>query len=102
VADDLIVTSISGGVRFSVRVQPRASRNEISGIHGSALKVRLSAPPVDGAANEALIDFIAASLGVARRSVRIVFGHSSRNKTVEVDGIAASQIHRLVNDVVSG
>jgi len=72
-------------VRLQVRVQPRASRNELAGFHGGVLRVRLTAPPVDGAANEALVDFLADQLGVGRRMVRIVSGFGSRNKLIEVD-----------------
>jgi uncharacterized protein (TIGR00251 family) len=85
-------------LRFEVRVQPRASRNEIAGKYGNALKVRLTAPPVDGAANDALISFLAESLEVPRRSVRIVSGHASRAKVVEVDGIDASDVENLIRD----
>lgn len=84
-----------GGVRFPVRVQPRASRTEIAGTHQGALKVRLQAPPVDGAANEALVEFLAESLGVPRRMVEIVSGASSRTKVVEVAGIDAGAVSRL-------
>jgi len=83
------------GVRFHVRVQPRASRNEITGAIGGALKVRLQAPPVDGAANDALVAFLAEVLGVPKRGVRIVSGLSSRAKLIEVDGIATSAVNHL-------
>ena len=82
-------------VRVSVHVQPRASRSEIVGLHGTALKVRLQAPPVDGAANEALVTLLAKRLGVARRAVRVVAGASSRAKTVEVDGITEDAVRAL-------
>ena len=82
-------------VRVSVHVQPRASRSEIIGQHGAALKVRLQAPPVDGAANEALVQLIAGSLGVSRRSVRVVAGATSRTKTVEVDGTTEAAVRAL-------
>lgn len=85
-----------GRVRFAVRVQPRASRSEIVGIHGDALKVRLLSPPVDGAANEALIELLAASFAVRRAGVRIVAGHSSRSKIVEIEGVTAGDVDRLV------
>ena len=82
-------------VRVAVHVQPRASRSEIIGQHGAALKVRLQAPPVDGAANEALVHLLADSLGVSRRSVRVVAGATSRTKTVEVDGTTEDAVRAL-------
>jgi uncharacterized protein (TIGR00251 family) len=84
---------MGGRVRFSVHVQPRASSQKISGIHGDALKVRLTAPPVDGAANEELVDFLAKSFVVARKSIRIVAGESSRSKIVEIEGITERAVH---------
>jgi uncharacterized protein (TIGR00251 family) len=84
-----------GAVRVSVHVQPRATRSEIVGLHGAALKVRLQAPPVDGAANEALVTLLAARLGVPRRAVRVVAGASSRAKTVEVDGTTEAAVRAL-------
>ena len=91
----LTVRASDGGVRFAVRVQPRASRSEIVGVHGDAMKIRLSAPPVDGAANEALVELIADLLGVGRRAVRIVSGEASRSKVVEVEGVTAAAVLRL-------
>lgn len=64
-------------------------------MHGDALKVRLAAPPVDGAANDALVTLLADELDVARRAVRIVSGESSRSKTVQIDGIDADPVERL-------
>ena len=89
------VTTGSGGVRFSVHVQPRASTTEIAGIHGAALKVRLHAPPVDGAANEELIGFLAKQLNVPKRSVRIVSGQSSRGKLLEIEGVSPESVRAL-------
>jgi uncharacterized protein len=91
----LHVEESRGSVRFAVHVQPRASRSEIVGLHGDALKVRLTAPPVDGAANAALVELLAAALGVPRRAVRVVAGSTSRGKIVEVDGVAVENIRRL-------
>jgi uncharacterized protein (TIGR00251 family) len=91
----LTVRASDAGVRFAVRVQPRASRSEIVGVHGDAMKIRLSAPPVDGAANEALVELIADVLGVGRRAVRIVSGETSRSKVVEVEGVTAAAVLRL-------
>ncbi len=87
-----------GSVQFAVHVQPRASRSEVAGVHGDALKVRLLAPPVDGAANEALVDFLADLFAVARRAIRIVSGATSRSKVVEIDGITDEAVQRLVAD----
>lgn len=89
------MTEREGAVRFSVRVQPRSSRAGIDGLHGEALKLRVNAPPVDGAANAAVIEVLAEALGVPRRAVRIVAGDSSRSKLVEVDGVSAEAIHAL-------
>jgi uncharacterized protein (TIGR00251 family) len=77
------------GVRFAVHVQPRARKPGIDGTHGDALRVRVQAPPVEGAANEAVVAVIAAALGVPARAVRIAAGQGSRQKLVDVDGIDA-------------
>ena len=84
-------------VRVAVHVQPRASRSEIIGQHGAALKVRLQAPPVDGAANEALVRLLADALDVPERSVRVVAGATSRSKMVEVDGTTADAVRALAS-----
>lgn len=94
---DFRITAAGDSLRFAVHVQPRASRNEIAGIHGDALKVRLTAPPVDSAANDALIAFLAEALGVTRRDVRIVAGATSRAKVVEVAGVSAEQLKQLAS-----
>ena len=85
-----------GGVVLSVRVIPRAKKTEIGGVRGDALLVRLAAPPVDGAANDALIELLAERLGVARRDVRIVSGDRGRQKRVSIAGISAVQVMRAV------
>lgn len=89
------VTERDGVVRFGVRVQPRASRSEVAGLHGDALKVRVHAPPVDGAANEAVVTVVAEALGVPRRAVRIVTGETGRSKVVEVAGVGAAAVRSL-------
>ena len=89
----LRVNVVDGRVRFLVRVQPRASRSEVVGVHGDALKIRLSAPPVDGAANDALIEFLAHVFAVGRRDVRILSGETSRSKVVEIEGITERAVH---------
>lgn len=91
----LAVTDVADAVRFRIQVQPRARRPGIDGLHGAALRIRVSAPPVDGAANDAVVATIADALGCSRRAVRIVAGHSSRSKTIEVDGVTATAVRRL-------
>jgi len=82
-------------VRFSVRLQPRASKNEIAGLQGVALKVRVTAPPVDGLANEAMVELLSKALATSRRNVCIVSGHSSRTKVVEISGVDLEAVQRL-------
>ena len=92
----LRVNEANGRVRLGVHVQPRAARSEIAGVHGEALKVRLTSPPVEGAANDALVKFLAETFAVGRRAVRIVAGEHSRSKIVEIEGITARAVHGIV------
>ena len=85
----LRITEREGAVRFGVRVQPRSSRRGIEGLYGDALKVRVQAAPVDGAANDAVIAVLAEVLGVARSAVRVVSGTTARSKVIEVEGLDA-------------
>lgn len=71
-------------VRFQVHVQPGASKTQIVGAHGDGIKVRIAAPPVDGAANEALIELLARRLGVPKGGLHIVRGTSGRQKLIEI------------------
>jgi len=93
----LTLTRRDRGVRFSVHVQPRAARNEVRGVHNGALRVRVQAPPVDGAANAALVELLAGSLGVPRRSVRVVSGETARLKIVDIEGVDAAALERLTS-----
>lgn len=77
------------GVLLSVKVQPRASRNEISGVLGNDLRVRVTAPPVDAAANEALVRFLAEKLDCPRACVKLVRGHASRHKVLKLYRLSA-------------
>lgn len=83
---------VAGGVRVRLLIQPRASRTEVVGVHGDALRIRLAAPPVDGAANEALIRFLAERTGVPRSALRLVTGAGGRRKVVEWTGVVAAQV----------
>lgn len=89
----------SGTVRFKVHVQPRASRCEIVGLHGDALKIRLESPPVDDAANSELIELLARELGVSRGAVQIVSGARARSKVVEVGGVSVARVSQLASRV---
>jgi hypothetical protein len=71
---------------FEVKVVPGASRDEVAGRHGSAVKIRLRAPAVDGRANDALLDFLAARLGLPRRDITLLRGEKSRQKTIRIEG----------------
>ena len=75
-----------------VRVLPRARNTEAAGRRGDRLVIRLAAPPVDGAANDALIEFLASTLHVPRRAVRIVSGERTREKRVAIDGVSDEQL----------
>ena len=81
---------------LAVRVQPRASKDEIAGVMGGALKVRLRAPAVEDRANEALCEYLAELLKTPKAAVRILSGHHSRSKRVEVRGVTEQQILALV------
>jgi uncharacterized protein len=81
-----------GEVTFAVKVHPRAKKNAITGELGDALKVSLTAPPIDGRANEACIEFFAKLLKVPRSSVTIASGQNSRNKVIRVAGITTQQV----------
>jgi uncharacterized protein (TIGR00251 family) len=85
-------SSTPGATDIAVRAQPRASRTEIVGRQGDRLKVRLAAPPVDGAANKELEKLVAKVLGVPRSSVEVVRGASGRDKTIRVHGMDAAEI----------
>ena len=85
-----------GTVILAVRVQPRASRNEVAGAAGGALKVRLQAPALEDRANEALCSFLAALLKRPKSAVRILAGERSRNKRVEIFGVSPGAIEALL------
>jgi len=82
----------ASGIRLRVRVQPRASQNRIVGLHGDAVKVQVTAPPVEGAANEAVRELVAAWLDVPRRTVTLVQGQTGRNKVIEIAAEAPAKL----------
>lgn len=84
----------NGAVTFAVRVVPRSSQNQIVGIESSVAKIRLTAPPVDGKANAALIKFLAELLDVSLAQIEIISGERSKQKIVRVRGMSAAQIQQ--------
>jgi uncharacterized protein len=84
-------------VTFSIRIQPRASKNEFMRMEDGSVKIRLTAPPVDGAANEALVRFLADQFDISRSHVEIVSGHTSRDKIVRIEGVGNVEAERLLN-----
>lgn len=84
------------GTLFKVAIQPRGSKNEIVGVHGDAVKIRLTAPPVEGAANKMCIVFLAKRLNVPKSAVEIVQGLRSRSKTVLVRSMTKTAVEMLL------
>ena len=93
----LQVTEGKEGCTFQVRVLPRSRRDEVVGLHGDALKVRLTAPPVRGKANRALREFLADQLDISTSDVEILTGHTSRQKRVRVMGVSAGAVRALLS-----
>ncbi|MGO9933449.1 MAG: DUF167 domain-containing protein [Steroidobacteraceae bacterium] len=78
--------------RLEVYIQPRAAKSEVAGMHDGATKIRIAAPAVENAANLALVEFVADQLGIAKRSVRIVSGRTSRRKVLAIDGVTEEEL----------
>jgi hypothetical protein len=88
--------AVPGGVELSVLVQPRASRTRVLGEHDGMLKIQLAAPPVDGEANAALVEFLGKLLGVPRRQVTLTAGDASRRKRVVIQGVETAQVEAVM------
>jgi uncharacterized protein (TIGR00251 family) len=88
------VQQSAAGVTFSIKVHPRAKKNAITGEVGGVLKLALTAPPVDGKANEACIEFFAKLLKVPRSSVTIASGQASRNKVIRIAGLSEQDVRQ--------
>jgi uncharacterized protein (TIGR00251 family) len=93
----LTLHATSDGATFAVKVHPRARKTAITGALGDALKLSITAPPVEGKANRACIEFFAKLLKVPRSSVTIASGESSRNKVVQVTGLSAGEIRKRLD-----
>ncbi len=85
------IKPFENGIRISSVIQPRSSKNEVAGIYNNALKIRLTSPPVDGAANKTCIRFFAKWLGISPSRISIVQGLSSKNKIIEVTDLTENQ-----------
>ena len=87
----------ASGVTFKVRVQPKASRNQVDGYSADRLRLRVTAPPQDGKANVAVITLLAETLGVPKSRLRIIRGHGSREKLVQVTSLTPEDVERALN-----
>jgi len=90
------IKEMSDGVVFSIRVLPRSSRCEITGIQDNSLKLKITAPPVEGKANEECIRFLSDKLGIKKGQIKIKSGHKSKNKTVAISGINKEDIESII------
>ena len=89
-----VIERTATGIRLRLHIQPRASRSELASRHGNGIKVRLTAPPVDGAANEALLRFLASRLEVPLSALSLVAGGSGRSKVVAIEAITPEDASR--------
>lgn len=87
--DNIPFTRTRDGIRIEVKVEPRSSKKGIAGVLGNKLKVKLTSPPVDGAANEQLVEVLAEAFGIKKTAIKIIRGQSSKNKVVELSGISS-------------
>ena len=90
------INSCKNGIRLSAIIQPRSSNNKVTGIYNNALKIHLTSPPVDGAANKACIRFFSKMLGISPSEISIVQRFNSRNKTIEVIGLTEKQFREII------
>jgi uncharacterized protein (TIGR00251 family) len=90
------ITEIPGGVRFEVKVQPRSSKNQVAGEQEGVLKIKLTAPPVDGEANQALIAYLSDCFKVPKKNISLLKGDSSRHKLLEIKGVGPQDIINLL------
>lgn len=83
----LRITETENGIRFEVKVQPKSSQNQITGIVEGVMKIRLTSPPVDGKANQALINMLSKIVDVPKKSITIIRGETSTNKLIQISGV---------------
>lgn len=86
-------------VRLKVHINPRSSRNQVTGWQGDVLSIKLTAPPVEGAANKAAIEFLVECLGIKKSQITLISGQTSRDKVFEVTGLSKADIHQRLPSV---
>jgi uncharacterized protein (TIGR00251 family) len=91
------INETAEGVELRIKAVPRASKNEIQGLHDGALKIRLTTPPVDGKANQALIKFLSKQLAISKSQIELIQGETSRGKTLRISGITKQQILTILD-----
>ena len=89
------------GIVLTLHIQPRASKNEVCGVQGNALKIRLTSPPVDGAANKLCREFLAGLFGVSKSAVEILSGETSRHKRVKISGSDIARLTHIVDTITT-
>ncbi|UOE99993.1 DUF167 domain-containing protein [Bdellovibrio reynosensis] len=90
-----MIEKIEGGVRLHLFIQPKSSKNEVVGPHNEEIKIKITAPPVDGQANEALIEFLSKLAKVAKRNITLIKGETGRHKVIEIQGLEEPQARAL-------
>jgi uncharacterized protein (TIGR00251 family) len=91
-----MIEEIKGGVRLHLFIQPKASKNEVIGPHNDEIKIKITAPPIDGRANEELIEFLADLFHIAKRNVSVVKGDTGRHKTVDLFGVDMAHAQKIL------
>jgi len=91
------ITSTASGVCLEVQVQPRSSRNQVVGEQDGRLKIKLTAPPVEGEANQALINFLAQELGIPKKDIKLLKGESSRHKLIAINGLNEQELEERLH-----
>jgi uncharacterized protein len=97
---ELKIKETGDGLELQLHVQPRAKRSEIAGVHGGALKLKITAPPVDDAANRAVIQYFSAALGIPKSSIQIVSGLKSREKKLQIRGLSLSDFLSRLKETI--
>ena len=95
---EMRIKPCDNGIRFSAIIQPRSSKNEVTGVYNDALKIRLTSPPVDGEANNNCMLFFAKWLGISPSKVSIIQGFSSKNKIIELADLTEKQFHEILKN----